>query len=111
GRPVRAADFRMAARGVVARQGDRISPQLQGEMRMGSFLTPLAGGEVLALQSAYAQFSTQANAIQVTRFEAGAGGESKLVGHAALRQVSGGNTSLAGQLLLEKFDASRAQKL
>lgn len=108
---VRAADLRLTAHGVVARQGARFVPQVQGEMRAGSVLAPLADGEKAALQSARAQFEMQPDALRVTRFEAGAGGESKLYGHAALRQVARDNLTVSGQLLLEKFDAARAQDL
>lgn len=107
----RATDVRIAARGVVARQGARFTPQVQGEMRAGSLLAPLADGETTALQSVRAQFTMQPDALRLTRFEAGAGGESKLYGHAALRQTGSERLALDGQLLLEKFDAARAQAL
>jgi len=108
---MRATDLRLTAQGVVAKQGARISPQVQGELRAGSLLAPLADGETAALQSASARFVMQPDAVRVTRFEAGAGGESKLYGHAALRQVANGRQTIDGQLLLEKFDAARGQAI
>jgi hypothetical protein len=117
-RAARAAGLQLVLRGTVAQSSAGFVPHVQGELRAVSLLLPLSnqqenpgGGEIFALQNARAVFDYQPRTLQVARFEAGAGKSSKLVGHATLRQAATERFGFDGQILLEKFDAARAQTL
>jgi hypothetical protein len=116
---VRAADLQLAARGTLAQSAEGFEPRVQGELRAASLLWPLnasqrqstANREIFALQNVRAVFNLQPQLLQIARFEAGAGKGSKLIGHVALRQTGNERFGFDGQMLLEKFDAARAQSL
>jgi len=107
----RVAGLQIVATGVLARDAKGFSPQLQGEARAAEVIFPFDGETKIALKTARAVFNAQPDNYQITRFEAVEGENSKLTGHAALRRASSDRFGVSGQVLAERFDAARIQKL
>ena len=97
--------------GDIARNAQGFAPRMKGELSALNLVLPLDANSKIAFQNTRASFQAVPNLLQITRFEMFEGEESKVTGHALLRRTQGNRFSLNGQLLAEKFDAARLQKL